>query len=155
MTYVFKGHVEIVKIYIVKFNVSILNRLKIIFFLFFLFFLFFFANSKCIHKPNVIFNKTVTKLVTILTKCFFRYLNPTSYLTSQGGWVRVISCIYQGREWKEGRQGIVKHACLDVQNQSPYNIKTYSISMKLCLNTKSFVLILIYLFFICVFQQYI
>ena len=58
MTYVFKGHVKIVKIYMVKFNVSILDRLK-------------FANSKCIHKPNVIFNKTVTKLVTILTKCFF------------------------------------------------------------------------------------
>ena len=29
MTYVFKGHVKIVKIYMVKFNVSILNRLKI------------------------------------------------------------------------------------------------------------------------------
>ena len=29
MTYVFKGHVKIVKIYVMKFNVSILNRLKI------------------------------------------------------------------------------------------------------------------------------
>ena len=28
-TYFFKGHVKIVKIYMVKFNVSILNRLKI------------------------------------------------------------------------------------------------------------------------------
>ena len=32
MTYIFKGHVKIIKIYMVKFNVSILNRLKIIFF---------------------------------------------------------------------------------------------------------------------------
>ena len=32
-TYVFKGHVKIVKIYMVKFNVPILNRLKIIGFL--------------------------------------------------------------------------------------------------------------------------
>ena len=29
MTYVFKGHVKIVKIYMVKFNVSNLNSLKI------------------------------------------------------------------------------------------------------------------------------
>ena len=71
MTYVFKRHMKIVKIYLVKFNVSILNRLKI---------MVFFANSKCIHKPDVIFNKTVTKLVTILAKSFFPYLNPTSYL---------------------------------------------------------------------------
>ena len=28
MTYVFKGHVKIVKMYMVKFNVSILDRLK-------------------------------------------------------------------------------------------------------------------------------
>ena len=33
MTHVFKGHVKIVKIYMVKFNVSILNRLKIMGFL--------------------------------------------------------------------------------------------------------------------------
>ena len=71
MTYVFKGHVKIVKIYMGKFNTSILNRLTI---------MFFFVNSKCMRKPDVIFNKTVTKLVTILTKCFFPYLNPTSYL---------------------------------------------------------------------------
>ena len=32
-TYVFKGHVKIVKIYMVKFNVSILKRLKIMGFL--------------------------------------------------------------------------------------------------------------------------
>ena len=32
------------------------------------------------HKHNVIFNKVLTKIVTILTKCFFPYLNPTSYL---------------------------------------------------------------------------
>ena len=34
------------------------------------------------HKHNVTFNKTRTKLVTILTKCFFPYLNPTSYINS-------------------------------------------------------------------------
>ena len=33
-----------------------------------------------IHKHNVNFNKTVTKLVIILTKSFFAYMNPTSYL---------------------------------------------------------------------------
>ena len=33
MTYVFKGHVKIVKIYMVKFHVSVLNRLKIMGFL--------------------------------------------------------------------------------------------------------------------------
>ena len=32
------------------------------------------------HKFNVIFYKTVNKVGTILTKCFFPYLNPTSYL---------------------------------------------------------------------------
>ena len=32
------------------------------------------------HEHYVIFDKTVTKLVTILTKCVFPYLNPTSYL---------------------------------------------------------------------------
>ena len=55
----------------VKFNVSISNRLKI---------MDFFVNTKYIHKNNVISNKTVTKLFTILTKSFFPYLNPTSYL---------------------------------------------------------------------------
>ena len=40
----------------------------------------FFVNTKYIHKHNVIFNKILAKLVTILTKCFFPYLNPTSYL---------------------------------------------------------------------------
>ena len=61
LTYDFKGHVKIVEIYMVKFNVSIVNRLKIMGFF-------------------VILNETVTKLFTILTKCFFPYLNPTSYL---------------------------------------------------------------------------
>ena len=40
----------------------------------------FFVKTKCIDKHNVIFHKTVTKLVTILAKCFFPYLNPKSYL---------------------------------------------------------------------------
>ena len=39
----------------------------------------FFVNTKYIHK-YVSLNKTLTKLCTILTKCFFPYLNPTSYL---------------------------------------------------------------------------
>ena len=68
-TYVFNGHVKIVKIYMVKFNVSILIRLKI---------MGFFVNTKKIHKHNVIFNKTITKIVTILAKCFLPYLNPSS-----------------------------------------------------------------------------
>ena len=55
----------------VKFNVPVLKRLKIIF-----------VNTKHVHKHSVIFNKTVTKLVTIFTKCFFPYLNPTRYLNS-------------------------------------------------------------------------
>ena len=71
MTYDFKGHVKIVGIYMVKFNVSILNRFKI---------MSFFVNAKYIYKYNVILNKTVTKLFGILTKCFFAYVNSTSYL---------------------------------------------------------------------------
>ena len=55
----------------VKLNVSTLNRLNI---------MGFFVNAKSIHKCNVILTKTVTKHFTILTKCFFPYLNPTSYL---------------------------------------------------------------------------
>ena len=73
MIYVFKDHVKIVQIYMVKFNVSILNRLKT---------MFFFVNTKYICKYNVSLNKTVTKLYTILTKKFFPYLNPTSYLNT-------------------------------------------------------------------------
>ena len=72
--YIFKGHVKIVRIYMLKFNVLILNRLKI---------MVFFVNTKYIEKHNVIFNKTVTKLITILTKCFFSYLNPTNYLNKE------------------------------------------------------------------------
>ena len=71
-TYVFKGHVKIVKIYMVKFNVSILKRLKI---------MGFFVNTKQMHKHNAIFNKTVTKIVTILTKCFFHIWTPQASLT--------------------------------------------------------------------------
>ena len=56
----------------VKFNVSILNRLKV---------MVFFVNAKYIHKhKHVISNKTVTKLFTILIKYFFPCLNPTNYL---------------------------------------------------------------------------
>ena len=40
-TYVCKGPVKVVKIYMVKFNVSILNRLKI---------MGFFVNTKQMHK---------------------------------------------------------------------------------------------------------
>ena len=61
ITHIFKGHVKIVKIYMMKFNVSILNRLKI---------MVFFINQSIYINIMVIFNKTVTKLVTILT-CFF------------------------------------------------------------------------------------
>ena len=79
MTYVFKDHVKIVKVYMVKFNVSILNRLKTI---------SFFVGTKYINKYNVSLNKTVTKLCTILTECFFfPYLNPASYLKLVNGMV--------------------------------------------------------------------
>ena len=36
----------------------------------------FFVNAKLIHKHNAIFDNTVTKLVTILTKCFFSISEP-------------------------------------------------------------------------------
>ena len=35
------------------------------------------------YKHYVISDKTVTKLVTILTKCVFPYLNPTATLNFQ------------------------------------------------------------------------
>ena len=50
MRYDFKGHVKVTEIYMVKFNVSVLNRLKII--------MGFFVNAKYILKYNVILNKT-------------------------------------------------------------------------------------------------
>ena len=77
MTYIFKEHAKIVNVYMVKFSLSIFNTLKVTVFLG-----VFFSDLKCIQKPNVISNTTVTKLVTILTKTFFPYLNPTSYLKS-------------------------------------------------------------------------
>ena len=76
---VFKGHVKIVKIYMVKINVSILREC------------FFFVNKKYTHKHNAIFNKTVTKLVTISRKNFFPYLNLTSYLKKET-LAQVFSC---------------------------------------------------------------
>ena len=75
--YVFKEHVKIIKTCMVKFNVLILSRLKI---------MGFFVNTKPMHKHNVIFNKTITKIVTVLTKCFFLYLNSTSYLKTNNMW---------------------------------------------------------------------
>ena len=71
MMHDFKGHVKIVEICMVKTDVSILNRLKII---------IFFVNARYIRKLDAIWNKTVTKLFTILTNYFFPYLNSTSYL---------------------------------------------------------------------------
>ena len=72
-TYVFKGRVKIVKIYMVKFNVSVLNRLKTMGFLQ--------IQSKYKNIMSF-FNKTVTKIATILTKCFFPYLTTASYLNT-------------------------------------------------------------------------
>ena len=70
MIHVFKGHVKIVRVYMVKLNVAILNRLKIMDFLQ--------IQSKYINiMPFLI---KLTKLVTIFTKCFFPYLHPTIYL---------------------------------------------------------------------------
>ena len=73
MMYVFKRHVKIAQIYMMKFNVSILNRLKT---------MFFFVNTKYIHKYNVSLDKTVTKLCTILKKCFLSLPEPRSCLNS-------------------------------------------------------------------------
>ena len=36
------------------------------------------------HEHNNSFNRTLTKTITILTQCFFPYLNPTSYLKGNG-----------------------------------------------------------------------
>ena len=52
ITYIFKGDVKIVKIYMVKFNVSVIN-------------------AKYIHE-----HETVTKLINILTKCYFSVSEP-------------------------------------------------------------------------------
>ena len=51
----------------VIFNASILNRVKT---------MAFFVNIKEIYKHNAIFNKTATRLVTNLTKCFFSIPEP-------------------------------------------------------------------------------
>ena len=61
-----KGMSKSLKKYMVKFNVSIIIRLKI---------MVFFVNSKYIHKPNIILIK-LNKPATILTKCFFPISEP-------------------------------------------------------------------------------
>ena len=58
----FKDHAKIVKVYMVKFNVSFLDRLKT---------MILFVNTKYIYKYNVSLNKTASKLCAILRKCFF------------------------------------------------------------------------------------
>ena len=55
------------KTYMVKFNVSIIHRLKII---------GFFVNTKYIHKHDVILNQTANKLFTIFKKFFFSIPEP-------------------------------------------------------------------------------
>ena len=70
MTYIFTAHVKIIKIYMVKFNISILNRLKI---------MAYFVNGKYIHKHNVI-SKNCSQTSHYFGNFFFTYLNPTSYL---------------------------------------------------------------------------
>ena len=57
-----------------KFNILVLNRLKI---------MGFSVNAKYIHKHKIILNKAVTELFTNLTKRFLPYLNPTSYLNKE------------------------------------------------------------------------
>ena len=43
------------------------------------------------HTYNAIFNKTVSKLVTVLTKYLFPYLNHTSYLNiSQKNYLNIL-----------------------------------------------------------------
>ena len=57
-----------------KFNVLVLNRLKI---------MGFSVNAKYIYKHKIILNKAVTELFTHLTKRFLPYLNATSYLNKE------------------------------------------------------------------------
>ena len=68
MMYILKGIMS--KSLMVKFNVSILNRLKTM----------VFVNTEYTHKHNVIFSKTVTKLSLFRQNVFFPYLNPTCRL---------------------------------------------------------------------------
>ena len=72
MTYNLKGHVKIVEIYMVKFKVSVLNRLKL---------MGFFVNAKYIRKYNVILNKTVTKISLFWQNVFFHIWTLQANLT--------------------------------------------------------------------------
>ena len=72
MTYNFKGHVKIVEIYIVKFKVSVLNRLKL---------MGFFVNAKYICKYNIILNKTETKISLFWQNVFFHIWTLQATLT--------------------------------------------------------------------------
>ena len=47
------------------------------------------VNTKCIHMCNVILNNTVTKFVTLLTKCFFSISEPYKYLKEN--WVNAMT----------------------------------------------------------------
>ena len=95
MTYFLKDMLK--SLYMVKFKVSYLNRLKIIKFC---------VHVKYMNKPNIIFNKTVTKLVTILTTCFFPYLNLTSYLYLGRDFTHFFGLLFRGQ--------LVKKICLEV-----------------------------------------
>ena len=66
MTYTFKGHVKIAKIYMVKFNVTVSNRPKI----------WGFERCKVKTYNNVICKKPVAKFFTILRKWVFWNLIP-------------------------------------------------------------------------------
>ena len=62
MRYIFKGHVKIVQIYMVEFNVSTLNRLQV---------MGFFVNTKYIHKHIIIFNINCNQTCHYFDKMFF------------------------------------------------------------------------------------
>lgn len=69
--HIFKGYVKILKIYLVKFNITTFQWPKNN---------GVFINKMLVHINKCILNKTVTKLFTIFNKCFLPILNPASYL---------------------------------------------------------------------------
>ena len=55
------------------------------------------VNTKEIHIYNVIFSKTLTRLVTILAKYFFSNLNPASYLKMTWIWTEILVSVHSFR----------------------------------------------------------
>ena len=95
MTYVFKGHVKIAKIYMVKFIVSILNRLKIISFLW--------IQSK--YMIMMSFSINCNQTCHYFGEKIFPHLNPTNYLKIYFSVIRVLKS-------KEKKLALTLFCCL-------------------------------------------